>query len=30
MAFYDFLFLSSNATFDIQMPPGQAPLLPLP
>jgi len=30
MAFYDFLFLSSNATFDIQMPQGQAPLLPLP
>jgi 4-carboxymuconolactone decarboxylase len=30
MAFYEFLYLSSNATFDIQMPPGQKPLLPLP
>lgn len=30
MAFYEFLFLSSNATFDIQMPPGQQPLLPIP
>ncbi|MBI4887904.1 MAG: carboxymuconolactone decarboxylase family protein [Acidobacteria bacterium] len=30
MAFYDFLYLSSNATFDIQMPQGQKPLLPLP
>jgi len=28
MAFYEFLYLSSNATFDIQMPPGQQPLLP--
>jgi len=30
MAFYEFLFLSSNATFDIQMPPGEQPLLPMP
>ncbi|MBI4887905.1 MAG: hypothetical protein HY824_12490 [Acidobacteria bacterium] len=30
MAFYEFLFLSSNATFDIQMPPGEQPLLPIP
>ncbi len=29
MAFYEFLYLSSNATFDIQMPPGQQPLLPI-
>ena len=29
MAFYEFLFLSSNATFDIRMPPGQQPLLPV-
>jgi len=29
MAFYEFLYLSSNATFDIQMPPGQMPLLPI-
>ena len=28
MAFYEFLYLSSNATFDIQMPAGQTPLLP--
>jgi len=28
MAFYEFLYLSSNATFDIQMPAGQKPLLP--
>ena len=28
MAFYEFLYLSSNATFDIQMAPGQQPLLP--
>jgi 4-carboxymuconolactone decarboxylase len=30
MAFYEFLYLSSNATFDIQMPAGQRPLLPIP
>ncbi|MBI2186883.1 MAG: hypothetical protein HYU37_07125 [Acidobacteria bacterium] len=30
MAFYEFLYLSSNATFDIQTPPGQKPLLPVP
>jgi 4-carboxymuconolactone decarboxylase len=29
MAFYEFLYLSSNATFDIQMPAGQRPLLPI-
>jgi len=29
MAFYEFLFLSSNATFDLQMPPGRQPLLPM-
>ena len=28
MAFYEFLYLSSNATFDIQVPAGQKPLLP--
>jgi 4-carboxymuconolactone decarboxylase len=28
MAFYEFLFLSSNATFDIQMPADWQPLLP--
>ena len=30
MAFYEFLYLSSNAAFDIQRPPGETPLLPLP
>ncbi|OFW00742.1 MAG: hypothetical protein A3I61_19480 [Acidobacteria bacterium RIFCSPLOWO2_02_FULL_68_18] len=30
MAFYEFLFLSSNAAFDIQLPPGTTPLLPIP
>ena len=30
MAFDEFLYLSSNATFDIQMPAGQKPLLPVP
>ena len=29
MAFYEFLYLSSNATFDIQMPAGQPGLLPM-
>jgi 4-carboxymuconolactone decarboxylase len=29
MAFYEFLYLSSNAMFDIQMPPGQQGLLPM-
>jgi 4-carboxymuconolactone decarboxylase len=29
MAFYEFLYLSSNVTFDIQMPAGQKPLLPI-
>ncbi len=29
MAFYEFLFYSSNATFDIQLPEGQLPLLPI-
>ena len=30
MAFYEFLFLSSNATFDIQLAPDEKPLLPMP
>jgi 4-carboxymuconolactone decarboxylase len=30
MAFYEFLYYSSNATFDVQMPEGQAALLPIP
>lgn len=30
MGFYEFLYYSSNATFDIQLPAGQKPLLPLP
>ncbi|MBI2186884.1 MAG: hypothetical protein HYU37_07130 [Acidobacteria bacterium] len=30
MAFYEFLYLSSNAAFDIQLPPGEPLLLPLP
>jgi len=30
MAFYEFLYLSSNATFDIQLAPDEKPLLPTP
>jgi 4-carboxymuconolactone decarboxylase len=30
MAFYEFLYLSSNAAFDLQMAPNEKPLLPLP
>ena len=30
MAFYEFLYLSSNAAFDLQMAPDEKPLLPLP
>ena len=30
MAFYNFLYTVSNVTFDIQMPAGQEPLLPIP
>ena len=30
MAFYEFLYLSSNAAFDLQMGPDEKPLLPLP
>ena len=30
MAFYEFLYLSSNATFDIQLAPDEKPLLPMP
>ena len=30
MAFYEFLYLSSNATFDIQLAPDEKPLLPIP